>query len=140
MVASSAMRWLLAPFNLARRAVLGSFAPDPGAPPRVVRAHGAITALVGLGLLVLGGAGMLWLHGPSGGAAGEKLLIVPIGFGYVGMIVGGYRVLTGVEPDGNSGSTLASMRRITLGVVAVVLSMALLFGLMILVGWALGLE
>ena len=50
---------------------------------------------------------MLLLHQPHGAATGEKLLIVPVGFGYVGVIVGGYRVLTGVEPDGNSGSTLA---------------------------------
>lgn len=135
------MRWFLAPFDLARGALLGSFAPEAGAPPRVVRVHGAITLLVGLGLFVLGGAGMLWLHGPRGGAVtAEKLLIVPVGFGYVGVIVGGYRLLTGTEPRDNRSSTLASIRRITLGVVTVVLSMALLFGLLLLVGLAFGLQ
>ncbi|MCC6899845.1 MAG: hypothetical protein IT377_12770 [Polyangiaceae bacterium] len=132
------MRWLTEPLARSRRAVLETFAPAPGASGREIRRNGVVTTAVGMLGFVLGGAAMLAAHRWDAPEIVQKLSLAPILAAYVCTIVGGYRVLTGAEPGSREDSLGASLRRITIGIAAVVLAMGLLFGVVTLALYAFG--
>jgi hypothetical protein len=114
--------------------------PAADASAREVRVNGAACVRLGLLLFVAGGALMFILERHAAPSMAVKIGVAPLLVAYALVIVGGYRVLTGREPADESSSTMASSRRIAVGVVAVVLAMTVLFLLLLLGGWALGLK
>lgn len=130
----------MAPLRLARDALLETFRPAEDASAREIRVNGAVCVGLGLLLFLAGGALMFALQGHAAPSLAIKIGVAPLLVAYALLIVGGYRVLTGREPADEASSTLASLRRIAVGVAAVVLSVGLLYLLVLLGLWALGLE
>jgi len=134
------MQWLTAPLRFAQSALLGTFRPDANASTRQIRVHGAVCVGLGLLLFLAAGALMFIFERHAAPSMAMKLAMAPLLVAYALVIVGGYRVLTGREPADEASTAGASIRRIAVGVLAVVLAMALLFAFMLLGGWALGLK
>ena len=127
--------WLTAPVLFARSVVLGTLRPPADATSSQIRLNGAACVGVGLVLFVVAGALAFAAHRlAEHSPLVQKLAVGPILVAYVPIIVGGYRLLTGREPDDPGDSAWSSIRRIGLGVVAVVLAMVLLIVLLIAVG------
>ena len=132
------MRWLTEPLARARHAVLETFAPPPGASARAIRVNGAVTVVVGLLGFAVAGAVMLVAHRADLPEMIRKLALAPILAAYVCIIVGGYRLLTGADPATRGDSLGAALRRISIGVAAVILAMGLLMGIVTLALYSFG--
>jgi hypothetical protein len=134
------MQWLTAPLRFAQSALLGTFRPPADASVRQNRVHGAVCVGLGLLLFLAAGALMFSFESHAAPSLAMKIGVAPLLVAYALVIVGGYRVLAGREPGDEASTAGASARRIAVGVLAVVLAMALLFALILLAGWTLGLE
>ena len=105
---------------------------------RQVRTEGGVAASVGLVVIIAGTLLVVALEklAPAVGV-GRALLALDLA-GYGLLVIGGYRALTGRHPATEQHDPLASLRRIGTGILVVILAMVLLWGLLMLVGLALG--
>jgi len=104
--------------------LLDKFAPRPDAPPREVRLAGARNALLGLFLAAFGVLVVLSLDRLTKGALLDptaakpsKLRAVsglPIVLGFLAMVVGLYRVVTGIHPATDGASLLSRLGRLVI--------------------------
>lgn len=102
--------------------LLAKFAPPKDAPPSIVRRTGARNALLGAFLFVFGVLLVLSLDRLAKGALLDptapkpsKLRAVsgvPVVVGFVAMVVGVYRVVTGIHPSSERAGVLRSALRI----------------------------
>lgn len=107
------------------RAVLrfwGVFTPRPDAGPAELRLNGLGAAAVGLVVTVLGSivfvkARGLMHAGDDHAASVPRIFGVPLAAGYVLLMTGLFRLISGKPPGAESRSGLASLGRVFLGVV-----------------------
>ena len=134
------MRWLVSPFAHAQKAVLATFAPKEVASAAEIRRNGLVTAGAGIVLFVAAGILLITATTFEFPTAVIKVMLAPLIVAYVPLIVGGYRTLTGREPTTEQATIVASLRRIAIGTVAVILSIGLLLASLLLGLWALGMK
>jgi hypothetical protein len=120
------------------RALQHTLRVPAGATARQVRVDGGIAAVVGLVGVVAVTLLAVALEkvAPTVGV-GRALLTLDLA-GYGLLVVGGYRLLTGRHPASEQHDALSSVRRIGTGILVVVMAMTLLWGLLLLVGLAMG--
>ncbi len=115
---------------------LAKFAPEPGAPPARVRRVGARNALLGAFLMVFGVLVVLSLDRLARGALLDPLAAkpsklravsgVPVVVGFLAVVVGLYRAITGIHPERDGQSIGAAIGRLLLSsLIAAVLLAAL---------------
>jgi hypothetical protein len=102
--------------------LLAKFAPEEGAPPAVVRRVGARNAFLGAVLIVFGVMVVLALDRIARGALLDPLAEkpsklravsgVPVVIGFVALVVGLYRAITGVHPERDGKTALARVGRL----------------------------
>jgi hypothetical protein len=137
-LALTIMQWLIAPFVYARKAVLATFVPKEIASSAEIRRNGLVTLGAGIALFVAAGILLVMATTFEFPTAVVKVMLAPLIVAYVLLIVGGHRTLTGREPATEQTTVVASLRRIAIGTVAVILSVGLLLAALLLGLWALG--
>ena len=125
----------------AKDACFDTLQPPSGMTAARVRKNGAVAAALGLVLVVLmGGAPLalesLHVHLIIISRSLVVLMLLP----YALFVIGGYRLLTGKGREQTRYGASASLGRIAFGVLFVFGSGAVLTGLLVLVGYALGMK
>lgn len=121
-----------------RRALGETFAPSRDATSRMVRVHGAVT--IGLGVIGMIASGALSLAlGRFGSWAvqlsmASSIVILPM------FAFGGYRLILGAEPASEGNSVVASVRRISVAIVSIVLGGMIATAVMTGIGYAIGMK
>jgi hypothetical protein len=110
----------------------------PEATTREVRVDGLIAAVVGLVVVLAGTLGAMTLEKIALTVGFGRAMLVLVFVGYGLLVIGGYRALTGRHPAHEQHDAMSSIRRIGTGILVVCLAFALLFGLLLLVGLAMG--
>jgi hypothetical protein len=115
--------------------------PPPGLTAAQVRKNGAVAAALGLVLvLATAGAPMALDRLPVHSILLARAVLVLMFLPYALFVIGGYRLVTGKGLEQTRYGAGASLARIVTGVVFVFGSMAVLLGLLIIVGYALGMK
>jgi hypothetical protein len=115
-----------------------TFRPSARASSTEVRKHGAIT--FGVGVVLIAASGLLVLGLGRWVRQAMPLLMVPSLAAYPMFGFGGYRMMMGADPADAGDSSMASLQRIGIAVVSLVLGGVVSIGLMVGSGYALGME
>jgi len=125
-------------FGAIRRALTHTLRVPPTASAREVRIDGLIAAVVGLVVVVAGTLMAMALEKVTMTVGFGRAMLALVLVGYGLLVIGGYRAATGWHPAGEQHDVMSSLRRIGTGIFVVIVAFGLLFGLLLLVGLAMG--